>query len=155
MRGRLSSKAVTPLLEVVVILFFFAFMSTMVLKLFVMSYQRSVLARDINMALWAAQDVAEGLRGGVGIRDFGLEQQYGMNPTYTLYYDADWNPMGIHGQDTLYELRIEISMTHPGAALEEGSISVYRVEQKDGTVTQTVMLANLPFAHHTPIGGAP
>jgi type II secretory pathway pseudopilin PulG len=154
MRGRLSSKAITPLLEVVVILFFFAFMSTMVLRLFVMSYQRSILARDINQALWAAQDAAEELRGSivflpVDVPDGTVWQGYELR--YSQEYDADWNP--IDTEDGVYRMSYGMLWDrHDAGALLTGSIVVVR---KADANHDGVELCVLPVAHFVPIGGGP
>jgi len=162
MRGRLSSKAVTPLLEVVVILFFFAFMSTMVLRLFVMSYQRSILARDINMALWVAQDVAEGLRGGMTLEDMGMKpEEFPDNRSYQIhqgFYGAEWQPSSF--EDARYVLMFGPHWNPEntnGGILYEGNISAYRIDGRteSGRLSAELvtLLTSFPFAHHIPIGG--
>jgi hypothetical protein len=147
MRGRLSSKAVTPLLELVVILFFFAFMSTMVLRLFAMSYQRSMEARDINRALWAAQDVAEGLRGGMAPEELGLTRHMTGESSFTQYFDADWNPVQLPRQ-VVFQLLLVLWRNHDGLTM--GYVTVSRWNEGD---SEDAHLTMLPFASHVPIGG--
>ncbi len=86
-----SSKTKLFLIELIVVLFFFAVSSVVCVNLFARARLMSIESADTTNALLKAQAAAEMIRGGgdpraVNIFDQAVENANG----YTVYYDRSW-----------------------------------------------------------------
>lgn len=151
MRAKLSSRSVTPLVEILIVLFFFAFVCTVVLEMFASADAKSQLAADINRAAVAAQNCAETIRGressllSESLPDFEIADA-GSQRVFTRWLDKDWNTSEKSGARYLMEIKIKKADSAAGI-LTKGTLSVYRVE--NGGASKQVLI-ELPLGEYTP-----
>ncbi len=129
MKARLSSRSVSPILEVLVILFFFSFVITLVLQIFSFAYQESVRAADLSAATMQAQTLAERLKAGD--QSF-LAQANQTSDGYTLLFDAEFAPATADEAHFIALITVDEQALSSGTLLSaELNISYYNTQEND------------------------
>ncbi len=126
---RTNSRSTIFLTEVVLALTIFVLCSTVCISLFAIAYQDIQDSKNLNQAVFAAQELAEGLTAFVPQVSQSATIQLTSEPMH-IYYDQDWQKTG--SPDTfdliytveqnspyLYDLSIEV---------KEGDKFIYSLE---------------------------
>ena len=129
---KLSSKSVTLLAEMIIVIFFFGIISTVTLQMFVAAHKKSGQSSAVSMAVLKAQEAAECFKQSgktdVPFPQF-LENCYELPGAdgvkrYAVYYDGDWQPVG---GPSVYTLEISYNESlRAGGILREGKVIVYQ-----------------------------
>ena len=149
MRAKLSSRSITPLVEILIVLFFFAFLCTVILEMFASADAKSQLAADVNGAAVLAQNCAETIRNKEStlltqsLPGFQLAETGGQR-VFTRLLDGDWNETNESGARYLMEIKLKKGDSTAGI-LTTGTLTVYRLS---GTSRQ--ILIELPLGEYTP-----
>ena len=133
MKSRLSSRSTTPLIEIIIVLFFFAFVCTVLLQMFLLSDEKSKLSENLIKADLVATTI--------------LEQQKGTSIAegkQAYYYDRDWKLCGKDDAAFTAEVRVSVEKTSAGT-LFSGTVAVY--ELRRDILEQ---LISLPFGDYRP-----
>ncbi|MCL2817074.1 MAG: hypothetical protein FWD39_01640 [Clostridiales bacterium] len=130
---RLSSKSVTLLAEMIIVIFFFGIISTVTLQMFVAAHKKSGQSSAVSAAVLKAQEAAECFKQS-GKADKPLPQLLencrefsGADGVkrYAVYYDGDWQSAG---GPSVYTLEISYyESLSAGGVLREGKVIVYQI----------------------------
>ena len=151
MRAKLSSRSVTPLVEILIVLFFFAFVCTVILEMFASADAKSQLAADINGAAVLAQNCAETIRGrestllSESLPGFQVAEAGGLR-VFTRLLDRQWNGTQESGARYLMEIKLKKADSTAGI-LTTGILTVYGLES--GGASRQVLI-ELPLGEYTP-----
>ncbi len=155
---KLSSRSITPLVEIVIVLFFFSLLCTVVVEMFVSSEQKSRLSADVAQAVIVAGDCAERLKGDSAAAAAGDRLPNGYErreeegrAILSCGLDEGWNQT-LSGEPRF--LIEQVLSTEPADAgtLVSGRIDVYRCTYQDGTENRE-LLTRLDFADYQPSQG--
>lgn len=113
---RKNGKANSLLIELIIVIFFFAIASTVSLQLFLNSNSKTAETQRLNMAIINVQSVLEKAQAGIENGDIALKHTFEnavfSNGNCTLYYDKDWKEVP---QDGCYSITISSEAAYGGA----------------------------------------
>lgn len=129
---KLSSKSITLLAEMIIVVFFFGIISTVTLQLFVAAHKKSEQSSAVSVAVLKAQDAAECFKQsgkeGAPLTQFlkdcrELSAMRGAK-RYAVYYDEEWQPVA---EPAVYTLELNYYESQgEGGILREGKVMVYK-----------------------------
>jgi len=129
---KLSSKSVTLLAEMIIVIFFFGIISTVTIQMFVAAHKKSEQSAAVTLAVLKAQDAAECFKqsGKTGepltqfLADCHELSATGGARLFAVYYDEDWHPVD---EPSVYALEISYyERQSAGGLLREGKVMVYK-----------------------------
>lgn len=122
-----SSKAKLFLIELIIIILFFAFAAGVCMNMFTAAKRISINSTEMTRASMAAQSAAEAIKSGGedGLRALDAQMKDG---NYEVHYDENWD---IVPTDGVYQLDIDLSR-------ENGMLSADVQVAKDDTVLYTI-----------------
>lgn len=95
MQSRTSSKSSLFLIELIIVILFFAVASAICVRLFAQAHLTAQEGRDLNQGVFLAESAAETFRG-TDCSPETMETLLGMVPRgnegYEAYYDENWQP---------------------------------------------------------------
>lgn len=124
------------LIELVVIILFFAITSAICANLFVNAHLLGVESKELNLAVIQVQTVAESVKKAQGdTKELAkLLKTPLRDGKIAIYYDENWNTT-VHQQDACYQLCVtqkqnNNGMLHADVAIKKGEKTIYGVEVK-------------------------
>ncbi len=121
-----SSKTKLFLIELIVVIFFFAVSSVVCVNLFARARLMSIESADTTNAMLRAQAAAETIRGSSDPRSPGLFDKAVANANgYTLYYDASWEDVS----DSSAAYRMDVVFSE-SARMIKAKITVLKGEKE-------------------------
>ena len=94
-------KANSFLIELIIVIFFFAIASTVTLQLFMNAQAKTSETKQLSMAVINVQSALEKARSGIESGDISLQHVFDGSDlsggVYTLYYDKDWKRVTENG----------------------------------------------------------
>lgn len=132
-----SSKRIAPLVEIVLVIFFFALLSAVTLQMFAAAYKQSSRSEALSVAAVVAQNTAEQFKNGTAPKDaaFTPLENGGI---YQIYYDKDFKSVSTGGRYML-ELYYTKGLAAGGKSLT-GRVTVY--ESSDSEVLMELKLGD-------------
>ncbi len=127
-----SSKAKLFLIELIIIILFFAFAGGVCMNMFVAAKRVSTRSTDVTNASMMAQAAAEAVKSG-GEQGFldAVTGAEGMNGSYSVAYDAQWTVVP-EGQG-IYTMRVDFSQQDNG--ILNADVTVKRMDDELFNIT--------------------
>jgi hypothetical protein len=107
-----SSKAKLFLIELIIIILFFAFAGGVCMNMFALAKSVSVRSADVTNASMAAQSAAEAVKSGGEQAFIDALGAVGGDGSYKVFYDAGWNPVDESGE--VFEMSVDFSYRENG-----------------------------------------
>lgn len=132
-----SSKRIAPLVEIVLVIFFFALLSAVTLQMFAAAYKQSSRSEALSLAAVVAQSTAEQFKNGTPPKDAAFTK-LDNGGIYQVYFDKDFKQVSAGGK-YLLELYYTQTATAGGQSLT-GRVTVY--ENSDAEVLTELKLGD-------------
>lgn len=134
----MRQKSNSLLVEILIVIMFFALASTVIVQLFATAHRKSVQTKERNMAMITLQSVVEQVQASAETGKTTVDDKtYPLSQPLVLFFDKDWNR---GDQSSPYYIRVNIShQTTPAGMLRtveaeafaaRGSRSVYSLSAK-------------------------
>lgn len=142
-------------MELVIVLFFFSLICTVVLEMFVTSDSRSSRAEEVNHAVRLAGNCMEALKGNsqealdgsLVLDGYRVEENEG-GCVVSMALDKEWKPTQDEAPQYLAEIKLN-GAEQPGGTLVSGQMYVYRLSYED-TVEKREILTQMEYADYIP-----
>jgi len=139
----------------IIILFFFSFIATVIVQMFALAYRKSELARDINSSIIVLQNYAEAIKSQDKLDANNLsafpefEKSLSDANTYVLYLDAE-NQKVSDENDSRFKITVTLRNNDSSAGrLVSGKLIAYKLEYSGGTASNEI-LAEFDIANYYP-----